>query len=253
MKKTKFLFFCVIILSYTLSSGLMFFIHRTGDAQLDQNIENFFSERGAIDRNLRNQIVTIQKKIVNLPKIFTNNKRSLILNKLSSLYQVDKKEDITNREIFAKIFSRSERKEIFSGKIIVQLLENKLYYAYAIIDENGDFLDSINRIQVKSENTSSDFNKITNIINADFTEENKTDYERQIAILKKICIDSALEAERTRLEFVSRENDISTVNNKFLESNKENNKQLFFWALLVFAGDTLFILLFSFMTVLRRR
>ncbi len=252
MKKTKFIFISVIILAYLIFSGVIFYRHTINNKKIEQNIEMFFSQRGSIDSNLRNQIVLVQKKIVNLPKIFTSNKRSVILNKLSSIYSIENKEDISNRDLFAKIFSRSERKEIFTGKIIAQLDENKLYYAYAIIDENGEFSDSITRIQIKSENINNDFAKITTIINSDSIEENKLNYEEKISILKKICIDSAFEAEKTRIEFVANENDISKINNKFIKLNRENSEESFLFYLILSGCNTLFVLICALITIFRR-
>lgn len=226
MKITKITFVMATVLLFMISSAVLWHIHKTNNLKMLKEIEHLYHERGLIDTNLRSQIVTLQKKIVNLPKIFTKNTRSLLIEKINANFNIESSDKISSKEALTIIFSRDERKEIFSGKIVAQKVDNKLFYAVGLMNDNGEFTDSVERTQLQSKNIGADFDKLVAIINSDLSDENnKYFYEEKISLLKQICIDSAFESEKTRLEFVSKENDITQINNKFIQANLENHKE----------------------------
>jgi len=240
MKISKMTFVVATISLCIISSVVLWHIHKTNNLNILNEIDSLYHERGSIDSNLRSQIVNLQKKIINLPKIFTKNTRSLLIEKINANFKIESTEKITNKEALTIIFSRNERKEIFSGKIVVQTIDNKLFYAVGLMNDNGEFTDSVERTQLQSKNVGTDFEKLIAIINSDISEENsKLFYEEKIFLLKQICIDSAFESEKTRLEFVSKENDISQINKKFIQANHGYQKEWLKVVLAIFAANAL--------------
>ena len=226
MNKSKIVFVAVTLLLYIGSSFALWHYHQANTLRTLQEIESFNHDRETIDSNLRAQIVGLQKKIVNLPKIFTKNKQSVLVEKIRSTFTSESSEKITEKEVITKFFSRDERKELFAGRIILQTVNNKLYYALGLTDENGEFTGVVERNQLQSNNVSADFEKLTSIVNSELPADNtKVNYEEKIALLKQICIDSAFEAEKTRLEFVSKERDVTQINKKLIQSTQGNNQE----------------------------
>lgn len=238
MKKSKIVLVAVTISLYVISAFALWHLHKTNTLKTLQEINSFNHERETIDSNLRTQIVSLQKKLVNLPKIFTKNRGMLLTEKIGANFTIESREKITEKDVIAKFFSRDERKELFSGKIIVQTANNKLYYAVGLIDENGEFTDVVERNQLQSKNVGADLEKLTAIVNSELSENNdKGNYEEKIALLKRICIDSAFEAEKTRLEFVSKERDVSQTNKKLIQATHGNNQAWLQAVLAILSGN----------------
>lgn len=238
MKKSTIVFAAVTISFYAISSFALWHYHQTSSVKTVQEIQSFNHERESIDSNLRAQIVSLQKKIVNLPKIFTKNKRSLLVEKIGSNFTVESSEKITDKEVIAKFFSRDERKELYAGRIIIQTANNKLYYAIGLMDDNGEFTDTVERNQLQSNNLRDDFEKLTSIVTAELAEDNdKINYQEKIALLKQICIDSAFDAEKTRLEFVSKEKDITQTNKKLLQATHGYSQEWLLAVLAILTGN----------------
>ncbi len=253
MKKSKIVFVLVTISLYVISSFALWHFHQANVVKTLQEINSFNHERETIDSNLRAQIVSLQKKLVNLPKIFTKNRSSLLVEKIGSNFTIESSEKITEKEVIAKFFSRDERKELFSGRIIVQRVNNKLYYAVGLMDENGEFTDVVVRNQLQSKHESADFEKLTSIVNSELSEDNdKINYEEKIALLKQICIDSAFEAEKTRLEFVSKERDVAQTNKKFIQATQGYNQEWLQAVLAIFSGNIFCALILALWSSRRR-
>jgi hypothetical protein len=106
------------------------------------------------------------------------------------------------------------------------------------MDENGEFTDVVERNQLQSKNLSADFEKLTSIVNAELSEDkDKINYEEKIALLKQICIDSAFEAEKTRLEFVSKERDAVQTNKKLIQATQGYNQEWLQAVLAILSGN----------------
>ncbi len=246
MKMSKITFVVATISLYIISSAVLWQIHKANNSKILEEINSLYHERGSIDSNLRSQIVNLQKKIVNLPKIFTKNTRSILIEKITANFKIESSEKITSKEALTVIFSRNERKEIFSGKIVAQTVDNKLFYAVGLMDDNGEFTDSVERIQLQSKNVGTDFDKLSALINSDLSEENnKYFYEEKISLLKQICIDSAFDSEKTRLEFVSKENDITQINIRFIQAHHGYQKDWLKVVLAIFSVNALCFLVLA--------
>lgn len=238
MQKSKIVFVVATISLYVISSFALWHFHKANTVKALQEIDSVNHERETIDSNLRAQIVSLQKEIVDLPKIFTKNRRLLLVEKIGSNFTIESSEKITEKEAIAKLFSRDERKELISGRIIVQTDNNKLYYAIGLMDENGEFSDVVERNQLQSIDLNADFEQLTSIVNSDFPENNnKINYEEKIALLKQICIDSAFEAEKTRLEFVSKERDVAQTNKKLIQATLGYNQEWLLAVLAILSGN----------------
>lgn len=230
----------VTISLYVVSSLALWHFHKVNTVKSMQEIYLYNDERETIDSNLRAQIVSLQNKLVNLPKIFSTNNRSLLLEKIGANYATESVEKITDQEVIKELFSRNERKELFSGGIIVQTDNNKLYFTIGLMDENGEFTYVVERHQLQSENSNADYELLNSLINSKITEGNdKTIYEEKIAVLKQICIDSAFEAEKTRLEFVSTERDVTQTNNKLIQTTQDYNQKWLQAILAILSGNVI--------------
>lgn len=245
MIKSKMLFVCIALLLFILSALVLRQAQVTKDEKILTEIDALYREREAIDSNLRAQIVGLQNKIVKIPKIFSKNKRAVLVDMIHANFAVEATEKISEKEVINQLFTREQRKDLFSGKVVAQTLNNQLFYAVGVTDEHGEYTGAVEKNLLQSKNIAADFQKVTAIVNSDLAEENgKVNYEEKIAILKQMSIDSAFEAEKTRIEFVSKERDVSTINKKFIEVTQSYHKDWLNKVLMVLAGNILFLMVF---------
>jgi len=243
--KAKIAFVAVAVLLFIASALALRQAQEGRDENLGREIDALYSEREAIDSNLRAQIVALQKKIVNLPKIFSKNKRAIQVEMIHANFSVLSTETIAEKEIINQLYSRDQRKDLFAGRVVVQLLDNNLFYSIGVTDQDGEYSGAVEKNLLQSRNAGVDFERLTAIVNSDLSEENgKVNYQEKIAILKQICIDSAFEAEKTRIEFVSNERDVAKINKKFVEATQGYNQQWMNTVLAILAGNVLFAILF---------
>lgn len=245
MIKSKMLFVGITVLLFILSALLLRQAQEAKDEKILIEIEALYREREAIDSNLRAQIVGLQNKIVKIPKIFSKNKRAILVDMIHANFAVDATEKIVEKEVINQLFTREQRKDLFAGKVVVQTLNNQLFYAVGVTDEHGEYTGAVEKNLLQSKNIAADFQRVSAMVNSDLPEENgKVNYEEKIAILKQISIDSAFEAEKTRIEFVSKERDVATIKKKFIEATQAYHKDWLKMVLMVLAGNILFAMVF---------
>lgn len=245
MIKSKMLFICSTLLLFIASALVLRQAQVAKDEKILNEIDALYREREAIDSNLRAQIVGLQNKIVKIPKIFSKNKRAVLVDMIHANFAVEATEKISEKEVINQLFTREQRKDLFSGKIVAQTFNNQLFYAVGVTDEHGEYTGAVEKNLLQSKNIAADFQRVAAIVNSDLSEENgKVNYEEKIAILKQMSIDSAFEAEKTRIEFVSKEKDVATINKKFIESTQTYHKDWLNRVLLVLAANILFTMVF---------
>ena len=247
MIQSKILFATITILLFFASTFVWRHLDHGNDARILKEIESLYRQRESIDSNLRSQIVGLQKKMVNLPKIFSRNKRGVLLEMIQADFAVAASEKITEREMINRLFSREERKDLFAGRILVQTVNNQLFYSLGVIDESGDYSGAVERNLLQSKNVRADFEKLQAIATADISEDTgKVNYQEKIALLKQICIDAAFDAEKTRIEFVSNERDVAKINNTLLEAIEALKRDRQQTMLLILGGNILIALILAF-------
>ena len=247
MIQSKILFATITILLFFASNLVWRHMDQGNDARILKEIESLYRQRESIDSNLRSQIVGLQKKMVNLPKIFSRNKRGVLLEMIQADFAVAASEKITEREMINRLFSREERKDLFAGRILVQTVNNQLFYSLGVIDESGDYSGAVERNLLQSKNVRADFEKLQAIATADISEDTgKVNYQEKIALLKQICIDAAFDAEKTRIEFVSNERDVAKINNTLLEAIEALKRDRQQTMLLILGGNILIALILAF-------
>lgn len=245
MIKSKMLFVCITLLLFILSALVLRHAQGAKDEKILLEIDALYREREAIDSNLRAQIVGLQNKLVKIPKIFSKNKRAVLVDMINTNFTIEATEKISDKGTINQLFTRDQRKDLFAGKIVVQTLNNQLFYSVGVTDEHGEYTGAVEKNLLQSKNVTADFQRAAAMVNSELSEENgKVNYEEKIAILKQMSIDSAFEAEKTRIEFVSRERDVASINKKFIEATQTYHKDWLNMVLMVLAGNILFAMVF---------
>ena len=243
--RSKVLFVCMALLLFILSALALRHAHGIKEEKISTEIDTLYLDREAIDSNLRAQIVGLQNKIIKIPKIFSKNKRAILVDMIHANFAIEATEKISEKEIINQLFTRDQRKDLFAGKIIVQTLNDQLFYSVGVTDENGEYTGAVEKNLLQSKNVGADFQRVIAIVNSELSEENgKVDYEEKISILKQMSIDSAFEAEKTRIEFVSNERDVAKINKRFVESTQGYHSDWLNMVLMVLAGNLLFAIVF---------
>jgi len=215
-----------LILFLTISNIMTFLIiyfFNINSTNYDE-INNYIINRNDTDKELRRAIVELQNKITNLPKLFTVDKREIIINRINNEFTVESTETVRGRDNYISEFSRSDKKDISSGKIVPNIYNNNLFYSYGVLNTQGEFSKEIKKNKISSKNPQHDIAIIQEIIkSASDIEISSANYEEKIATLKRIATDSSFEAEKIRMKFLGNENDATLADKTLLENTRKKN------------------------------
>jgi len=218
--KNKLVIF--IIISNIITFLIIYFFN-INSKNYDE-INNYIINRNNTDKELRSSIVELQNKITNLPKLFTVDRREVIINRINNEFTVEHTEIVRGRDNYNSEFSRLDKKDISSGKIVANIFKDNLFYSYGLLNTQGEFSEEIKRNKIYSKNPQHDIVRIQEIIkSASDLDISSADYEGKIATLKRIATDSSFEAEQIRMKFLGNENDAILADKTLLENTRKKN------------------------------
>ena len=235
---------CIFL--YILSISVFIYFNNKYTRDVSGNTEEFLTKLYDIDRNLRGSVFKLQNDIIFLPKIFTDNRREIIIKNVIDNFPVEEKVKIFGWDSYAQFFSRTEKRDLGSGIAIANVYGDKLYFSYGVLDENGDFSNAIERIRLRSNNPESDLARLQNIISTAYSSPNtSSNFEEKIATLKKITTDTVFASEKTRIEYLGNEKDITLAAKNLAEANKEKRQQRLQLGLVVITCNMLLLVLLT--------
>jgi len=216
-----------------LCIGVLIYVNFKASSQVAVETNALFEVNASMNENLRSKIFELQKKYLEIPKLLQIDVQEQILDWIKDRYHVEKEEMVKGRENYGKFFTRSGRRDISKGGFAVQDKDGILTFSKGILDETGQFSDSVLRIRLKSENPESDARKIKEYIDtASQATGNEDAVKQKIIALKNILADESIKAETSRNEILYRVEDFQKKKSDLVQYRKEKQDMINLMAIL---------------------
>lgn len=179
--------------------GLLIYMNHMAFQAIDQQTAELLEINASMNGELRESIFTLQKKYLEIPKKLQVDALQDINNWISKNYTIKHKELIKGRNNYKSLFNRSQRRDISKGNFVVQADKQNVILSKGQMDNDGRFLDMVDRVYINASNPASQAQAIIRFI-ADATKapENTSALTAKVLELKSLLADEAIHAEKAR-------------------------------------------------------
>ncbi|MBF0211622.1 MAG: hypothetical protein HQK68_12140 [Desulfamplus sp.] len=197
--------------------GALLYFNLHSSKSVEATVNEVLTIREQLSTNLRAALFAMQNKFISLPQFFHIDPHVKIVDTVKSKFKIIKNGVIDNRDIYTKMFSRNERRDISKGEFVVKQ-DGKLLLAFGIFDDAGNFKESVEYFHIESENIEADAQNITELIAAIKGEMGSVNaLNQKVAELGSIVADAAMAAEKTRNEILDHVESINSMEHKLFE------------------------------------
>lgn len=247
---TKVLF--GVALATNIFIGALVYFNMQSSETIKNTVDDVLTIRENLSVNLREKIFELQKEFVELPTLFESNPQQQIIDIIKERSPVADTETLEGRSNYARLFSRSERRDISKGKVIVQNDNGKTVVAYGIVDGENTFSDTVVRLNLQQGIPSNAAEEISEIITTTENEQSSGQALRQKVLeLNAMTADTALGAEKTRNEILQHVDSITAKENLLADVRRQQKELTMYMGLIAILANML-ILFFLIRQVIER-
>ncbi|MBF0302678.1 MAG: methyl-accepting chemotaxis protein [Desulfamplus sp.] len=213
-----------IIISVATASTLCFctliYSNWYWDKQISQKYASLLDIQKALNENLKTSIINLQLKMLTIPDNLKVDPKADIIKWVKENYTLDKEEKITDRDAYKKQYDRTQRRDISKGLCAVTTDNEKFIVSWGILDSEGKFTDSVERLLFKSQTPTDDAKKVADeILKIQEQSNNKDAIMNKISQLNLMLADEMISAEKRRIEILNYTDKIAE-NEKALDNSK---------------------------------
>ena len=117
-----------------------------------------------LSSNLRAAIVKLQDEFLALPEFFRGDPKADIIRAIEQAFQISDRQQLNGRESYSQFFDRNERRDLARNSLIIQTENDKLIVSNGILDQDGNFKESVERIILVSNDPIGDGAKLRTLI-----------------------------------------------------------------------------------------
>lgn len=243
---------CGVALATNIFIGALVYFNMQSSETIKNTVDDVLTIRENLSVNLREKIFELQKEFLELPTLFESNPQQEIIDIIKKRYPVADTETLEGRTNYARLFSRSERRDISQGKVVVQNDTGKTVVSYGIVDEENTFSDKVVRLNLQQGTPSSAAEEISGIIATTENEQSSGQTLRQKVLeLNAMTADTALGAEKTRNEILQHVDNITAKENLLADVRRQQKESTIYMGLLAIFANML-ILFFLIRRVIER-
>ncbi|SLM32489.1 putative methyl-accepting chemotaxis citrate transducer (Citrate chemorecitrate transducer protein) [Desulfamplus magnetovallimortis] len=221
----------VVGLVSSLCIGLLVFVNWNANRDISVKIEGVTALRDGLSQHLRNEIVNLQDKYLQIPQYFEVNPTKDILTWIDSNYPDKSEQFLKGRSQYASLFSRTQKRDISKGKFITHIMNDSLIVVQGLMDEHDNFMDSVKMIQLPCADPQKERSKVNAEIDRLSNSDSKENLTKTIASLTGMLADEAIEAEKVRNEIVQFVNKIVTEDLDIKKFRQQKERLTFFIAM----------------------
>ncbi len=226
--------------------GTLLFINNRATHTLEQMVTEVLAVRERVDVNLRETIVRLQKEFVALPKLFITDPKQAIIEQVERDFRVRERQRLAGRDSYAALFSRTEKRDLTNGQIIVKLDNDSLSLSQGIFDEKDTFTEEVERLQLASEQPEQDQERLRALIESVQTNQNNSaGFAEKVSALRGIAADKSLEAEKSRNEILGYVDEINLHEQQMVETNRQQRRVGLTAGLAAILGNVLVLFLLT--------
>ena len=220
--------------------GALLYINYQSTLNIEEMIGKVLTIRERVDINLRETIVKLQKEFSGLPLLFITDPKQGVLNQVQRDYQIEAKHQLTGREAYASLFSRTEKKDLANGRVVATIDQGKLFLSHGLVDAQGTFTAVVEQLRLVSAHPEEDLVHLQKIIAAAYAEQSgPSDLDQKVTALKSIVADKSIEAELTRTEILSYVDEINAMEHHMAATNKQQRRFSLYVGLATIIGNIL--------------
>ena len=191
-----------VALVSNLCIGTLLAVSWHANRQVFQKNEELTQLRETLSDNLREEIVHLQEKYLQIPKLLEVDPTKAIMGWLSQHHPVKSEAVIEGRSHYKSYFSRTQRRDIGKGNFIPHIVDGKLMLSHGLLDDAGNFKDAVKIMELSSSDPEADQKRVADQINTLYGADNSDTLKQNIAALTGLLADEAIKAEKTRNEIV---------------------------------------------------
>jgi len=226
--------------------GLLIVINYQAFAQVSIETNALLEVNAVMNKDLRANIFNLQKKYLAIPKLLQVNADEDIKTWLQNNYIIEKQSIIRDRYNFKQFFNRSQRRDISKGYFVVQPDADRVIISKGQLDEQGNFLDAIEQISIKSNATRQDVQDISNYISTAILHAGSADALKQkVSALNSFLVDEAIASEKARNAILYQVENIENKKDHLIQSRQKKQQMTGFIAVLTILLN---LILLHFMT-----
>ncbi len=185
-----------------LCIGILVFVNWQANKEITHKIEEVTVLRDNLARNLRQEIVGLQDKYLEIPRYLEVDPTKDIFKWIEKNYPGKEDQVIEGRSNYKSFFSRTQRRDIALGCFVPHIVEGTLMLSRGMMDENGSFTGAVHMMRLPSDDYKKDMEKVISMIE-NFSKSDSADKLKQnIASLTGMLADEAISSEKIRNQIV---------------------------------------------------
>jgi len=205
--------------------GALLVVNNRATHAVEQMVTEVLAIRERVDDNLRATIVRLQKEFIALPQLFAVDPKKTILAQVEQEFRIRERQQLTGRDSYATLFSRTEKRDLANGKLLLTLDDDALTLSQGLFDEQGTFLEAIERWFLASNQPEQDRERLRTLIDsAQAAPNTSAGFEEKIALLRGIAADKSIEAEKSRNEILGYVDEITLQEQRMAEASRQQRR-----------------------------
>lgn len=227
-----------VALASNLFIGALLYVNLQSSDTVEQKVNEVLSLREQLSDNLRAAIVILQDEFLTLPDFFRTDPRADIIKTVEQEFQIIDRQIINGRESYKDLFNRKERRDLANNQFVIQAENNELALSSGLLDQNGLFKESVERMILATEELQQDTVRLMAIIKKASAGTNSGEaFVGKIDAFGTKIADAALEAEVSRNEILQHVEEIRAMDLELTEFRQhQRNFTLFMGGLAVLAN-----------------
>lgn len=191
--------------------GILLLVNQRANIKVEDMSSRMLSIRDRIDTNLRETIVGLQNEFGKLPSLFEHDFKQSVLDRVAHDFGIAGREQLADRDAWASLFSRTEKRDLANGRLVAHVVEGRLYLSRGLADEKGAFIGTVERLQLGCDQEEGLLH-VQALLDAATSRQDRSELrEQQINALVSVVADKNIEAERTRNEILGHVDEITVM------------------------------------------
>jgi len=226
--------------------GALLYVNNRASHAVERMVAEVLAIREGVDVNLRETIVGLQKEFAALPQLFVDDPKKAIVQQVERDFQVRERQRFAGRESYAALFSRTEKRDLANGQMVVKIDHDGLSLSLGLFNEQGVFLDDIERLHLAGDRPEQDEERLRALIGSvQEGQNNSAGLAEKVALLRRITSDKSLEAEKSRNEILGYVDKINLHEQRMTEANRHQRRLSLIVGLAVMLGNVLVLFILT--------
>ncbi len=201
-----------VAVTSNLFIGALLYVNLQSSDTVHQKVNAVLSIREKLSSNLRAAIFTLQGEFLALPDFFKIDPRAGITKAVEQAFRITDRQLLNGRAAYTSFYNRKERIDLAKNKFVIQTEDGKLTISSGIFDQNGNFQETVERMNLASNNPEEDKVKLRSLIEtvSENLDSSNTLRQRINEFGAKVA-DESLTAEATRTEILQHVEEIRAM------------------------------------------